>query len=357
MHATFPAATLTQQIKNFALQEMGVDFIGITPAVADPAAKKRLDDFLRADFHGEMKYLENSDLRSDPKKLLPEARSIIVIAVNYYREKPETPVDHGRIARYAHGRDYHKVFKKLLKNLADHITQITPSNPPAITRACVDSAPLLERSFAQKAGIGFPGRNGLIITENRGSFVLLGELLTSLELEYDQPSQGTCGTCTRCIDACPTNALLGDGSMDARKCISYLTIESKQPIPEDLAPKMDNLIYGCDICQEVCPYNKQFARPLTLEAFQKVTIAGDSIPLAEILSLSSDDTFLARFAGSPVMRAKRSGLIRNTLNAAINGQQTQLLSQIEKLQQDPHENIRQLAAQAINKLSNRPNPN
>src|SRR5690606_27100122 len=137
--------------------------------------------------------------------------------------KPQTPADHGRIARYAHGRDYHKVFKKLLKNLADHITQITQSTAPAITRACVDSAPLLERSFAQKAGIGFPGRNGLIITKNRGSFVLLGELLTSLELEYDQPSQGTCGTCTRCIDACPTGALLGDGSMDARKCISYLT--------------------------------------------------------------------------------------------------------------------------------------
>jgi epoxyqueuosine reductase len=351
MKANSPAALLTQQIKNFALQELGVDFIGITPALADPEAKQRLDDFLRQDFHGEMKYLENSELRSDPQKLLPEARSVIVIAVNYYREKPQTPADHGRIARYAHGRDYHKVFKKLLKTLAEYINQITSSTSPAITRACVDSAPLLERSFAQKAGIGFPGRNGLIITENRGSFVLLGELLTSLELEFDQPAQGTCGSCTRCIDACPTGALLGDGSMDARKCISYLTIESKQPIPEEHAPKMDNLIYGCDICQEVCPYNKQFARPLTLEAFKQVTIAGDSIPLSEILALDSDDAFLARFAGSPVMRAKRPGLIRNALNAAINGQQTQLLPQIEKLQQDPHETIRQLSTLAKTKLT------
>lgn len=339
---------LTQQIKNFALQELGVDFVGITAAQADLQAKQRLDEFLQAGFHGEMKYLENSDLRSDPQKLLPAAKSIIVIAVNYYREKPDTPADQGRIARYAHGRDYHKVFQKLLKDFAKYINQIAPGT---ITKACVDSAPLLERSFAQKAGIGFPGRNGLIITENKGSFILLGELLTSLQLNYDQAAQGTCGNCTRCIDACPTSALLGDGKMDARKCISYLTIESKQPIPADLAPKMDNLIYGCDICQEVCPYNKQFARPLTLEAFQKVTIAGDAIPLTEILALNSDDAFLARFAGSPVMRTKRSGLIRNALNAAINKQQTHLLPQIKNLQHDPHENIRQLAIQAKQKLN------
>jgi len=213
-----------------------------------------------------------------------------------------------KIARYAHGRDYHKVLKKLLKQLAAYINEQDPS---AQTKLCVDSAPLLEKAYAVRAGLGFIGKNTTLITPQYGSYVLLGEILTNLELEYDQPADGTCGTCTRCIDACPTKAFAGPRELDAKRCISYLTIEHKGPIPQEFHKPMANWIFGCDICQEVCPYNKQFAKPLQLEAFKKVTIAGSSIPLDEILAIKDDEEYVARFAGSPLMRAKRAGLQRN----------------------------------------------
>lgn len=307
---------ISRGIKSFA-KELGIDLIGFTPAVFDDEGLSHLANFIGKERQGDMHYLEDFKKRVDPNVLLPGAKSVIVIAINYFREQKPVPKGHGRVARYANGRDYHKVLKKLLKQLAAYIGEKDPS---AETKLCVDSAPLLEKAYAVRAGIGFIGKNTTLITPQYGSYVLLGEILTNLELEYDQPADGTCGTCTRCIDACPTKAFAGPRELDAKKCISYLTIEHKGPIPEEFHKPMANWIFGCDICQEVCPYNKQFAKPLQLEAFKKVTIAGSSIPLEEILSIKDDEEYVARFAGSPLMRAKRAGLQRNARIAKQNQQ-------------------------------------
>jgi len=305
---------LKAQIKSFAHEELGIDLIGFTRAEADPEGEQRLADFVNEGRHAGLPYLEDYKKRVHPEQLLSNAKTVIVIAINYYREKPETPETHGRIARYAYGRDYHKVLRGVLKKLIAHIQKIAPESE---NRLCVDTAPLLEKSYAVKAGLGFTGKNTTLITYEFGSFVLLGEILTSLPLAPDEPKTGTCGTCTRCIDACPTQALVSPGKMDARRCISYLTIEHKGPIPEEFHAPMKNLIFGCDICQEVCPYNKR-AGPLKLEALKAVKIASHEISLAEIMSIKSDEDYLKRFAGSPLMRAKRTGLQRNAQIAILN---------------------------------------
>lgn len=299
---------------------IGIDLIGIAPAEFDHEGEEYLRNFIEKERQGDMAYLEDYKKRVDPATLLPGARSVIVIAINYYREVPETPPQEGRVARYAYGRDYHKVLKKLLKQLEAFILE---QQPDAQTKLCVDSAPLLEKAYAVRAGLGFIGKNTTLITPQFGSFVLLGELLTDLELSYDKPADGTCGTCTRCLDACPTNAFAGPRELNANRCISYLTIEHKGDIPEEFHKPMANLIFGCDICQEVCPYNKQFARPLQLEAMKEVKIAGSTIPLKELLAIESDEEYLQKFAGSPLMRAKRKGLQRNAAIAFKNSRDRQ----------------------------------
>jgi epoxyqueuosine reductase len=360
----------SQKIKTFA-KSIGIDLIGFAPALPDEEGQTRLRDFLKEQRHGNMLYLEDSFKRTHPQELLPGAKSVIVIAVNYYREAEPVPAGNGRFARYAYGRDYHKVIKKLLKQIEAFIIQNAPN---ALCKPCVDSAPLLEKSYAVRAGLGFLGKNTTLITPEFGSFVLLGELLTTLELDYDKPKTGTCGTCARCLAACPTKALIGPGQMAATRCISYLTIEnartgcigaagqscsaspdserdeevimqkgkpgiglSETPqkssgdgdtrpgarikqIPKEFQAPMGDRIFGCDVCQEVCPYNKAFAKPLQLPALRDVKIAGFSIPLAEILSIKTDADFTRRFAGSPVMRAKRAGLQRNARVAMKNRQ-------------------------------------
>ncbi len=324
-----------EQIKKYALQQLGIDLIGFCRAEKLEQASKNLEQFIDKGYQGGMKYLENYQLRGDPQGLLPGARTVIVIGMNYYREKPVTPPGHGIIARYAWGRDYHKVLKKTLKELQKFLEINWPGNQHKI---CTDSAPLMEKAFAEKAGIGFYGKNTMLINPRIGSFFLLGELLTSLELEPDQPGSGTCGNCTRCLDACPTRALVAPGQLDARRCISYLTIENKEnPLPPDLAPALGNRIFGCDLCQEVCPYNLQLARPIKqspartdaanssnsaarplVPGLADRQIAGDSLPLNEIMAMDNDQQFLQKFAGSPLMRAKRKGLQRNAANAVIN---------------------------------------
>lgn len=313
-------------IKTFA-RSIGADLVGIAPAIPAREAQKHLEEFLSRNRHGSMRYLEDARKRTHPQELLPEAKSVIVIAVNYYREVPTTPPSHGRIARYAYGRDYHKVIKKLLEQIAEFIEK---NHPEAVCKPCVDSAPLMEKSYAVQAGLGFLGKNTTLITPEFGSFVLLGELLTTLPLEYDRPHEGTCGTCTRCLDGCPTKALVAPGKMDATRCISYLTIERSRnestPIPAALRAKMQNWIFGCDICQEVCPYNKVRAKPLQLPALKETKIAGHSIPLQEILAIQTDEEFTKKFAGSPVMRAKRAGLQNNARVAQQNARNIQTTS-------------------------------
>lgn len=301
-------------IREYAAQ-IGIDLIGFTTSAPDKEGLEKMRDFVKEKRHGRMSYMENFHLRANPAGILPQAKSVIVIALNYYREQPPLPAGHGKIARYAYGRDYHKVIKAYLKKLEKFILT---KYPGAITKICVDSAPLSEKSYAVKAGLGFIGKNTTLITKEFGSYVLLGELLTDLEFEYDKPINpdkekngfGTCGTCTRCIDACPTKALIAPYKMDARRCVSYLTIENKKEIPPELTGAIGCRLFGCDICQEVCPYNKTYARPALQKDFN-TSIAGSSLPLKDIISIKNDREYVARFAGSPLMRAKRSGLQRN----------------------------------------------
>jgi len=307
---TTAKSDLALQIEEFSYSA-GADLFGITDAKPSSDQKNRIVTFLVGKRHGAMKYLENPDLRTNPQALLPGARSIIVIGLNYYRQTQKIPPGHGRVAKYAYGRDYHKVVKNLLKKIEKFLLQKAPG---AKTLLCTDSAPLAEKHYAQKAGLGFIGRNTTLINPKIGSFFVLGELITDIPLVPQQALLGNnaCGTCTRCIDSCPTKALIAPYQMDARKCISYQTIENKGKIPSKIAKKIAETknIFGCDICQEVCPYNKAHAKPTRHPDFQK-KIAGDSTPLKEILKIKTDAQFVARFAGSPLMRAKRKGLQRN----------------------------------------------
>lgn len=327
-------ATSSENIKLFALSA-GADLVGIAPALYDRADENHLREFIEEGRNAEMKWLEDFGVRVHPEKLLPGAKSAIVIGVNYYTPDAPLPSGHGRVARYARGRDYHKVLRGILKKLVRHLEsgqhQMSPQHqkstfevgiaksPGAVENApqsapackiCVDSSPILEKSYAVKAGLGFIGKNTTLITPEFGSFVLLGTLLTTLELDYNCPRTGTCGTCTRCLDTCPTKALLSAGKMDARRCISYLTIEHKREIPAEFTKKIAPRLFGCDTCQEVCPYNKSLAKPAKNKDILK-EIAGASISLKEITDIKTDEEFLKRFAGSPLMRAKRAGLQRN----------------------------------------------
>lgn len=296
-------------------KSIGIDLVGFTSVGVDPLAVENYKKFVSEKRHGEMQYLEDSELRFNADKILPGAKSVIVIGLNYFREQAPLPNGHGRIARYAFGRDYHKVIRSYLKKLERFIIQNFPDTK---TRICVDSAPLPEKYYAVKAGLGFIGKNTTLITKEFGSYVLLGEILTDLEFE-DEKENGktelteqkfTCGTCARCIEACPLKALSEPYKMDAKKCISYLTIENKQEIPAELADKMGCGIFGCDICQEVCPYNKTYAKKTNQKDFNKA-IAGESIPLKEIEQIKDQKQFVARFAGSPLMRAGLKGMQKN----------------------------------------------
>jgi epoxyqueuosine reductase len=299
----------SKQIKRFA-KSLGIDLIGIAPAASSKKAENFFKTFIAENRHGNMSYLADYKKRLQPSNLLSGAKSIIVIGINYFRSQENIPADHGIIARYAHGRDYHKVLRAVLKKLASALD--------GQSRVCVDSAPLLEKFYAQQAGLGFIGKNTTLITKEYGSFVLLGEIISDLALDYDRPAEGTCGTCTRCLDSCPTKALIGPGQMDARRCISYLTIEHKGAIPQEFHAPMGRRIFGCDICQEVCPYNLAFAKNVTFPGLKASKIAGSSVPLSEIENLSTDEQFLTRFAGSPLMRAKLAGLKRNAKIARSN---------------------------------------
>ncbi len=263
-----------------------------------------------------MEYMKKSTPRHNIKKLLPRAKSVICLAMNYYHEQPELKKDHGRVARYAYGRDYHKIIKKKLRAVENHLRELEPD---AETLSYVDTGPVLERAFAETAGLGFIGKNSCLITKEFGSWVFLAEIITTANLAPDEslvkkarkPFAG-CGACRKCIDACPTGAIIAPGVIDASRCISFLTIENRDDIPESLAKIISKTrrLYGCDICQEVCPYNTKSTSTKHKE-FLDPKIAGDSLSRKKILSLKTDDQFLKTFAGSPLMRAKRMGLQRN----------------------------------------------
>ena len=298
---------LTQRIKAKTI-ELGFDLCGIAP-VRDSVFKEQFREWLELGFAGDMSYMERDpERRLNPRLVMPSVRSIVAVAKNYYTEIPANfPADNARFARYALNEDYHDVMKKTLQELLRFIEE--NSDHEVTGKIYVDSGHLLEREIARLAGIGWFGKNTMIINTRKGSWFLLGELLLDIDLPPDEPALGGCGTCTRCIDACPTSAIVRPYVVDSRKCISYLTIENREEIPPPLAEKMGNRVFGCDICQEVCPFNIRRARPTQYPAFQpRPHIHNHKLTeLAEI----GDEEFRSLFKKSPVKRTKRSGLARN----------------------------------------------
>jgi epoxyqueuosine reductase len=295
-----------QRIQQEALR-LGFMSVGFAKADFLEEDAIRLESFLKNNYHGKMSYLENHfDLRVDPRKLVPNAKSVITLLLNYYPDESQD-IDSPKIAKYAWGMDYHDVIKEKLKALFAYINQHIGQIDG---RGFVDSAPVLERTWANKSGLGWIGKNGNLINKQAGSFFFIATLICDLELEPD-PTFKTdhCGTCTRCIDACPTDAIIDNKKIDASKCISYLTIELKdQLIPNAFEGKMDNWLFGCDVCQDVCPWNR-FSKPHTEQAFKAHK---------EILNLSSQEwealeesTFNTLFKHSPLKRSKWKGLQRN----------------------------------------------
>jgi epoxyqueuosine reductase len=301
------ATSLQADIVAYA-QSLGFDRVGITSADPLPDAEQRLGAWVQNGFGGEMTYMaENWRSRARPSERLEGARSVIALAVSYYSGDPEPAAGRGRIARYAWGKDYHKVLEKRLASLCRYIEALAPE---AKTRNYVDTGPLLERGLAQRAGLGFIGKNTMLITRKLGSWVFLACVLTTLELAEDSPDQRSCGSCTLCIDACPTEALTEPFQLDARRCISYLTIESRNPMPESLQSQVGDWIFGCDICQEVCPHNSRPAFTPIAE-FRPEAGAGPTLNPESVLAIPSDEDFAERFGGTPLKRAKRTGLQRN----------------------------------------------
>jgi len=316
--AALPA--LSQEIKSLALS-LGFHRVGITSAEPLETAGAHLRRWLGDGYAADMAYLQKSpEIRSDPKQRFPQAESVVCLALNYAQASPDpkeqgsidakpretTTAPLGKVARYAWGEDYHLIIEEKLETLIQEIT----ARGGRCWKGYVDHGPLLERAFAQRAGLGFIGKNTNLITPDFGSWVFLAEVVTDLKLIPDAPAAGQCGTCRRCLDACPTGALTEAYRLDARRCISYLTIENKGPIPEAYVPHLEGWIFGCDICQEVCPFNGHPIPTDTPRLSYRMGV-GPRLFTDEIEAIPDNAAFKERFARSPLLRAKHSGLSRN----------------------------------------------
>jgi epoxyqueuosine reductase len=295
----------TQKIRHKA-HELGFEEVGISKAEFLSDEARHLEKWLNQNRHGSMSYMENHfDMRLNPQLLVPGAKSVISLSYNYYTEKKQQDAYAPKISTYAYGRDYHKVVKKKLKEL---LTFIEQEIGEVDGRCFVDSAPVMERAWAKKSGLGWIGKNSLMLTKGKGSYFFLAEIILNLELDYDSPVKDYCGSCTKCIDACPTDAIYEPYKVDGSKCISYFTIELKDAIPTEMKGKMDNWMFGCDICQQVCPINARAA----------VHNEPQFEPHPDLLAMTKKDweeiteeVFNKVFEGTPVKRTKFSGLKRN----------------------------------------------
>jgi epoxyqueuosine reductase len=296
----------TNLIREFAAR-LGFDHCGIARAQRLDDDARRLEEWLGKGMHGSMKYMENHfDMRVDPSKLVPGAKSVITLLINYFPAEEQVE-DSYKISKYAYGSDYHEVIRSKLRTFLELIHQEIGE---VHGRGFVDSAPVLERSWAQRSGAGWIGKSGNLITRKGGTFFFIATLITDLELDYDDPfAKDYCGSCTKCIDACPTDAILDNKIVDGSKCISYYTIELKDlMIPSEMQGKFNNWMFGCDVCQDVCPWNR-FSRPTSETGFT---------PLPGLLNLTTKDweglteeSFRKIFRDSPVKRTKFKGLMRN----------------------------------------------
>ncbi|MFQ3574899.1 MAG: tRNA epoxyqueuosine(34) reductase QueG [Cytophagales bacterium] len=295
------SATVKQLAK-----ELGFEFCGISKAGFLEKEVKRLEVWLKNNCHGKMSYMENHfDKRLDPTKLMEGTESVISVLMNYYPEKEMN--SEVKISKYAYGEDYHNVLKDKLKELLFRIEEVLGSSVNA--RAFVDSAPIMDKVWAEKSGLGWIGKNSNLITKKSGSFFFIGELLVDLKLEPDGPIKDFCGTCTRCLEACPTDAIIEPYVVDGSKCISYLTIELKEEIPQDFFGKSENWMFGCDICQDVCPWNR-FSKPHNENRFTPLPIFSELNNRKDWEELS-EETFKKAFKNSPLKRAKFEGLKKN----------------------------------------------
>ena len=332
---------LSRLIKTHALG-LGFDLAGIT-TLGPVESAERFDAWLARGFAGEMSYLpRGAEKRRDARLPFPGARSAVVVALNYDGTTPSGPV-----ARYARGDDYHDVMLAKLDALHRWIESHLAHEVHG--KAYVDTGPILERDLASKAGLGWIGKNTNLINPEIGSYFFIGSLLLDLDLEPDAPFEADrCGTCTRCLDACPTDALIEPRVLDATRCISYLTIESRSAIPIDLRESVGTLVYGCDICQEVCPWNVSFSRELgALELAPRA-----EIKLNDAL-LDEEEKFKNRFRNSPIKRAKRRGLARNIAVAMGNRGDPSDIPALAAALDDPDEMVREHAAWALDKIKNR----
>ncbi len=341
---------MSEWIKQYA-RALGFELVGIAPAQSPPHAESFLL-WLAQGYAGAMDYLQRTaHLRVDPSELLPNARSAVVVGLNYApAELPDTDY---RIARYALGDDYHAVIREKLETLLSAIQAIEPS---AQGRVCVDSAPVLERDLAMLGGLGWYGKNTCLINTHRGSYFFLGVLLLTLELEYDSPAQGGCGSCRLCLDACPTGALVEPYQLDARKCISYLTIELRGSIPTEYRAPMGAWLFGCDICQEVCPFNRPRAhQPLRARPTTELRLQPRPLPkLTDILQMTEAE-FAEWFRGSAVKRTKWRGWVRNALIVAGNKRDPALRPYIERYLNHEDSLLREAAAWAMERFEDTEN--
>ncbi len=344
-------AALESRIKQQA-RALGFDLVGIAPATeADGFA--RLRDWLARGFAGEMDYMDrHAEARRHPASILPDVKSVVMVGLNYHdgtgpEQAPAgASLPRGKVARYARGEDYRHVLRRKLAALLDGVRHEVPS---CHGRGVVDTAPLLERDFARRAGLGWFGKNTMLIDRRLGSYFFLGALLLDLDLRADDPhATSHCGTCTACLDACPTAAIVAPHQLDARRCLSYLTIELKGPVPEPLRGDMTEWLFGCDVCQEVCPWNRK--APESREpAFR--TRADLSAPdLVALLALTPEE-FRRRFRGTALERTRRRGLLRNAALILGNHGDPAALPALRRALEDPEPVVRDAAHWAIRRIT------
>ena len=342
-----------------AAQQAGFELAGIAPA-ADSPELQSFPEWIAAGHAGEMKYMEARDeqgslKRASLSRVAPWARSVVVCAINYNTEHPySTEVQdpsRGWISRYAWSRqDYHEAVLQRLQQVEAALHEAVPeSEPQLITRSYVDTGPIVERVFAKYAGVGWIGKNTCIINQKIGSWLFLGVILTSLELTPDVPAPDRCGTCTRCIEACPTDAILAPHQLDSNRCISYLTIEKRGSIPEELRADIGRHVFGCDICQDVCPWNRKAPAATAPEFSPREGLVN---PALDWLAEMSAEDFRETFRGSPIRRAKRSGLRRNAVIAMGNSGNRRFLPLLEALALDGDGAVADSAHWALERLRN-----
>ena len=298
---------LTSKLKEYA-KSVGFQDIGISKAITLEKEAKDLERWLKSDYQGEMSYMErNFDLRIDPRKLHENTKSIISLSYNYFKEEnQEDDPEQIKISKYARGRDYHLVLKRKLKLVIEWLKNELGD---ISARGFVDSAPIMERVWAEKSGVGWVGKNSLLLTKAKGSYFFLAEILLDLELDYDSPVKNYCGTCTKCIDACPTQAIVAPYVVDSKKCISYLTIEYRgEALPQDYTNHSQGWVYGCDICQDVCPINARAQQHKEPEFEDKSIFSSMHRSIWEEIT---EDNFNEVFHDSPIKRTGYKGLMRN----------------------------------------------